>query len=53
GRMLTGELKQILIDKLNEFLEAHRGKRDEAQKLINDFKHDGTLAQEMWKKIHE
>lgn len=53
GRMLTGELKQILIDKLNEFLEAHRGKRDEAQKLINDFKRDGTLAQEMWKKIHE
>ncbi len=53
GRMLTGELKQILIDRLNEFLEAHRSKRDEAQKLIKDFKYDGKLAQEMWKKTHE
>ena len=53
GKMLTGELKQILIEKLNDFLEEHRGKREEAKKLVNVFKYDGELAREMWKKIHE
>ncbi len=53
GRMLTGELKQILIDRLNGFLEAHRSNRDQAQKLIKDFKFDGKLAQQMWKKTHQ
>ncbi len=53
GSMLTGELKQILITKLNAFLEEHRVKREEALKMIRDFKYDGKLAQQMWKKIHE
>ncbi|MGC8601621.1 MAG: tryptophan--tRNA ligase [Thermoprotei archaeon] len=53
GNMLTGELKQILITKLNAFLEEHRVKREEALKMIRDFKYDGKLAQQMWKKIHE
>jgi len=53
GKMLTGELKQILIEKLNDFLEEHRGKREEAKKIVNVFKYDGELAREMWKKIHE
>lgn len=53
GKMLTGELKSILVEKLNAFLEEHRNKREEAKKLVNTFKYDGTLAREMWKKIHE
>ncbi|MEM1600149.1 MAG: tryptophan--tRNA ligase, partial [Sulfolobaceae archaeon] len=53
GKMLSGELKQILIEKLNDFLEEHRRKREEAKRLINTFKYDGKLASEMWKKIHE
>lgn len=37
GRMLTGELKQIVIDKTNEFLKKHRKKRAKAEKKIDEF----------------
>ncbi|NON61938.1 tryptophan--tRNA ligase, partial [Acidianus sp. DSM 29099] len=53
GKMLTGELKEILIEKLNSFLEEHRRKREEARDLVHTFKYDGKLAKEMWEKIHE
>ncbi|BCU70757.1 tryptophan--tRNA ligase [Stygiolobus caldivivus] len=53
GKMLTGELKSILVEKLNDFLIEHRNKREEAKKLVNTFKYEGELAREMWKKIHE
>lgn len=53
GKMLTGELKGILIEKINDFLEDHRTKREEAKKLINDFKYNGALASEMIKRILE
>lgn len=52
GAMLTGELKQILVDKLNAFLEEHREKREKAKDLVNVFKFDGDLARDMWKRIH-
>ncbi len=51
GNMLTGELKEILIDKINNFLEEHRAKREEAKNSIKYFKYDGKLANEMWNKI--
>jgi tryptophanyl-tRNA synthetase len=37
GRMLTGELKQILIDKLNEFLKEHQKKREKAKDHLEKF----------------
>ena len=37
GSLLTGELKQILIDKLNTFLKEHQKKREEAKKNIDKF----------------
>lgn len=37
GKMLTGELKQILIDKLNKFLEKHQEARIKAKDKINDY----------------
>jgi len=37
GKMLTGELKQILIDKLNAFLKEHQRKREQARKVIDKF----------------
>jgi len=37
GKMLSGEMKQICIEKLNTFLAAHQKKREEAKKQINDF----------------
>ena len=37
GKMLTGELKGILIEKINEFLEVHQEKREKAKDRINEF----------------
>ena len=53
GKLLTGELKEILIEKLNEFLETHRLRREEAKSLVDKYMYDGELAREMWRKIHE
>ncbi|MEM5792997.1 MAG: tryptophan--tRNA ligase [Candidatus Aenigmatarchaeota archaeon] len=37
GKMLTGELKQILIEKLNKFLEEHQQRREKAKDRIEEF----------------
>lgn len=37
GKLLSGELKQILIDKLNKFLKEHRKKREKAKKVLDKF----------------
>ncbi|MFH0711312.1 MAG: tryptophan--tRNA ligase [Candidatus Aenigmatarchaeota archaeon] len=37
GKMLTGELKQILIDKMNSFLKDHQKKREKAKDQIDKF----------------
>ena len=37
GKMLTGELKLILIEKINEFLSVHQQKREEARKNIDQY----------------
>jgi tryptophanyl-tRNA synthetase len=37
GKMLTGELKKYLIDKINAFLKDHQKKRKAAEKQINEF----------------
>lgn len=48
GRMLTGEIKGILADRLDAFLEGHRRKRDKAD--VERYMRTGKLAKEMWKK---
>jgi tryptophanyl-tRNA synthetase len=53
GKLLTGELKDILIEKIVNFLQEHQRKREEAKERVKDFKYDGKLAKEMWEKIHE
>ena len=35
--MLTGELKAILIEKINKFLSAHQEKREQARKNIDEY----------------
>lgn len=50
GKMLTKELKQILIERINEFLIMHREKRQTAKELMNEFMHESELAKQMWKK---
>ena len=37
GKMLTGELKSILIEKINEFLTIHQQKREKAKDQIEQF----------------
>ncbi len=37
GKLLSGELKAILIDKINAFLAEHQKRREKAKKKINQF----------------
>lgn len=37
GKMLTGELKKYLIEKINDFLKEHQKKRKEARKRVGEF----------------
>ncbi len=37
GKLLTSELKEILIDKINSFLREHQKKREQAKKRIDEF----------------
>jgi tryptophanyl-tRNA synthetase len=37
GKLLTGELKKILIEKVNAFLKKHQVEREKAKKKINLF----------------
>ncbi len=37
GSLLTGELKAILIEKINEFLKVHQEKREKAKDQLNEF----------------
>jgi len=37
GKMLTGEIKQIAIDKINSFLKEHQRKRELARKQLDRF----------------
>ncbi len=37
GEMLTGELKEILIEKINEFLKKHQQERKKAEKKVDKF----------------
>ncbi len=50
GRMLTGDLKDILIEKVATFLNEHRQRREKARELVHLYKKDGALAREMWKR---
>ena len=37
GKMLTGELKAILIEKINAFLEGHQARRERAKDRLDEF----------------
>ncbi|MEM3713006.1 MAG: tryptophan--tRNA ligase [Thermoproteota archaeon] len=53
GRMLSGEIKEILIEKVTTFLEKHNSKREEAREKLKLMKYDGELAKSMWSRIIE
>jgi tryptophanyl-tRNA synthetase len=52
GALLSGELKQILIEKLVDFISKHKEKREKAKELVHVYKYEGKLAKEMWNKIY-
>jgi len=37
GKLLSGEIKKILIDKVNDFLKHHQAEKEKAKKKINSF----------------
>jgi len=49
GEILSGEMKEMLIQRLNSFLEAHRLRRDQAKSLIDTFMFSGRLASQALK----
>jgi tryptophanyl-tRNA synthetase len=53
GKLLTGELKAILIERINAFLKAHREKRKKAEKEVDRFMRTGKLAAQMWERTYE
>ena len=48
GDLLSGEIKQIIINKINSFLKTHQEKVKNVD--INPYMYTGKLAKEMWKK---
>ncbi len=52
GKLLSGELKKILIEKINNFLEKHRENKKKAieNNLLDKYMYTGRLAKEMWNK---
>ncbi len=53
GKLLTGEMKMILIDKVNAFLKEHRAARERAEGQVDAFMRTGKLARSMWERTHE
>lgn len=53
GKLLTGELKEILIERINVFLKEHREKRKKAEKDVERFMRSGKLAERMWGRIFQ
>jgi tryptophanyl-tRNA synthetase len=49
GRMLTGDLKDILVERVTKFLREHRDRREKAKGQVHLFKKDGALGRELWK----
>lgn len=47
GRMLTGDLKDILVEKVTRFLGEHRERREKAKAQMHRFEKDGSLAREI------
>ncbi len=51
GEILTGQMKRMLIEEVNRFLNEHRDRRENAD--MNRFMYNGKLAEKMWECIHE
>jgi tryptophanyl-tRNA synthetase len=52
GSLLTGELKEMLIERINDFLERHRERREASKDMVNVYMREGKLAVKMWDTLH-
>lgn len=50
GKMLSGEMKALLIEQINSFLAGHRERREKAD--VERFMYKGKLAKEMWERTY-
>jgi len=50
GALLSGELKQILTDKINDFLAKHQERKEKCD--VEMFMRNGKLAQKMWESYY-
>lgn len=52
GDMLSGEIKKILIEKINNLLENHREEKELAKKgnLLEKYMKNGNLSKSMWER---
>lgn len=53
GKLLSGELKTRLIEKVDGFLAKHRDARKRAERDYERFMYKGKLAKEMWERTYE
>lgn len=53
GKILSGELKAMLIEKVNNFLKQHKENRKKAEKNVEKMMHKGKLAKKMWAMDYE
>lgn len=53
GKMLSGEMKMLLIEKINSFLKQHRENKKKAESQVEIFMKSGKLAKEMWARTYE
>jgi tryptophanyl-tRNA synthetase len=53
GEMLSGELKSVVIEKLNALLERLRENRERMRDAVKDFMYEGKLAQQMWETYYK
>ncbi len=48
GKLLSGELKKMLIEKVNAFLAEHQKNREKNKKQLEQMMYTGKLAKKMW-----
>ncbi len=48
GKLLTGELKQLLIEKINGFLAEHKKAKARTESAMEKMCYSGKLAKKMW-----
>ncbi len=48
GKLLSGDMKNILIEKVTKFIEEHQQRREESKDKLHLYTQDGKLARRMW-----